>query len=135
MTSSSFSMSKQTVRAMLAAEIEIRTINGVYQEALATVVLSGRNRYELRVENTHPAMLEFDVDGGHQAVTLLRWQGSSGHRVELPPELHHKVREMRCAATISDDMALQQRNALVNAIRHTYDELGFTRYRSQRECN
>lgn len=135
MMSPTSSMSSQTLRAMLDAEVTVRTINGVYQEALATVVLSGRNRYELSVQNTHPAMLEFDVDGGHQAVTLLRWQGSSGHRVELPPELHHKVSEMRCAATISNDMALQQRDALVNAIRHTYDELGITRYRSQRECN
>jgi hypothetical protein len=128
-------MSAQTVRAMLAAEIEVRTINGVYQEALATVALSGRNRYELRVQNTHPAMLEFDIEGGHQAVTLSRWESGRGYPVEIPPQLHQKIREMRCAATLSNDMVLQQRDAMVNAIRHTYDELGITRYRSQRECN
>ncbi len=109
---------------MLEANISVRTINGVYQEAQVTVILSGSNRYELRVQNTHPMMLDLDVDGGHQAVTLVGWKNSRGYLVEIPQQLHQKIIEMRSAATLSNEEALAKRTALIASIETAYQELG-----------
>lgn len=126
-------MSRSSIEGLIAAPIEVRTINGIFQVAQSVFCLQGRQDtfYRLEVESTHRLMMEFVKDEGHFEVLLIKWVGHRGHRVDVPDALQSKVVEMRAAATLSDDAARSARAQMIQACENTWSELGITRDRAR----
>jgi len=113
------------IAGLVAALVEVKTWNGTFQRARAIYCAKGQQDtyYELLLESTHPVMLEFTKEGGHNEASLLYWVGSNCLQMKPPPELLCKVDKMRVAAQISDADALRMRDAMRGACATTRYEM------------
>lgn len=103
-------LSKEAIRRLLAAEIEVSIMGGCYQRATARALFY-HHTIELTVEVTHPLLV---WQCGNRDAVLLVKREKNGRCVEIPLDkaLQEKVRKMREAATMSDEHArdLSERN-------------------------
>ena len=103
-------LSKEAIRRLLAADIEVSIMGGCYQCATARAVFY-HHTIELTVEVTHPLLVW--QCGNRDSVHLVKHE-KNGRSVTmtLVKTLQDKVTQMRLAATMSDEMArdLSERN-------------------------
>lgn len=96
-------LSKEAIRRLLAADIEVSIMGGCYQRATVRAVFY-HHIFELTVEVTHPLLVW--QCGNRDGVHLVKCE-KNGRSVELElaKALQEKVAQMRLAATMSDEMA------------------------------
>lgn len=103
-------LSKEAIRRLLAADIEVSIMGGCYQRATVRAVFY-HHTFELTVDVTHPLLVW--QCGNHDGVHLIKHE-KNGRSVEVTvvKALQDKVAQMQQAAIMSDDIArdLSERN-------------------------
>lgn len=96
-------LSKEAIRRLLAANIEVSIMGGCYQRATVRAVFY-HHVFELTVEVTHPQLVW--QCGNRDGVHLIkREKNGRSVEIELVKALQDKVAQMQRAATMSDEMA------------------------------
>lgn len=93
---------KQVINKFKTQPIEVRLWNGCFNRATVEVKQS-RYNYILSVEVTHPHLVW--QCGDKNSVELVYWKSCTGTHIEIPPELHDLIAEMKVRATMQDDEA------------------------------
>lgn len=88
-------MNSRTIKNLYAQPIKVTLYNGCFNKSVVQY-----NQYELTVEVTHPALVW--QCGDKNNVNLIKWQGCTGHFVDIPESLNDLVESMKVAATMTD---------------------------------
>lgn len=114
------SVTKTAIERLLAAPIQVKLVNGAYQVA-SVVAHFSRYAVELQVEVTHPSLVW--QCGNHQAVILIRWEGSTGKALAIPAELDPLVEALKRAAALSDETAQRMADENRRAFQQVFQSL------------
>jgi hypothetical protein len=117
-------LTQQAIDRLRAATPEVRLINGVFN-VVRVVAKFDRYSYELSVKVTH-ALLAAYAGAKPNETSLMRWEGSSGHCVDLPDELRELVGKLRHIGRMSDHLAITTRNGVRNALVDRCQQLGMS---------
>ena len=115
-------LTKQAINRLKESELEVKLINGCYNEVRAVAKYSGGRKYELRVQVTHPSLTW--ACGDKNSVELIEWNGCRGLHLDIPKELNSLVDKMKGLGKMCDIEATEHSKGLVETLMDSYKEMG-----------